>query len=342
MSQKGVGRLVAAVVLLIIAVLLTQRLDDAGTTSDSEPFLAGFSAAADSAHSIRIVSPDADPVEISRKGTEWVLVSRNDYPANTANLRQLFVALASARLVEEKTSNPDNYDKLGVDDPEQGGSGVKLVITGDNAAWSVILGKSAQADYRYARVAGSATSYLIDRNPEVPVDASGWLRPEILDVQSGAVRKVSIRHSDGETIEIEKGTAEERDFNLLAVPEGREPSYPTVGNGIAGALAGLELDDVRPAADSEATSTAVFETWNGLTITAEVYAEDDETWISIRVQQGTVDSVEEDGSAAETEVEESADSINGRVAGWQYRIPDYKKDLLTRRWDDLLKATDTE
>jgi hypothetical protein len=340
MSQKGVGRLVAAVVLLIIAVLLTQRLDDSGTTSETEPFLAGFSATADSAYRIRIVSPDADPVDISRKGTDWVVDSRNNYPADTAKLSQLFIALASAQLVEEKTSNPENYDKLEVDDPEQGGSGRKLDITGDNAAWSVILGKSAQADFRYARIADSATSYLIDRNPEVPDNAAGWLRPEIVDVQAGAVRKLTIRHSDADTIKIEKGAADEREFKLLAVPEGREPSYPTVGTGIAGALAGLELDDVRPAADGDATSTAVFETWAGLTITVDVYTENDENWISIRADQKAADAAEEKGVAVETEVEENADSINRRVAGWQYRIPDYKSELLTRRWDDLLKATD--
>jgi hypothetical protein len=37
-----------------------------------------------------------------------------------------------------------------------------------------------------------------------------------------------------------------------------------------------------------------------------------------------------------------AAAINERVGGWQYRLQDYKKDLLTRGWDDILKAGDTE
>jgi hypothetical protein len=36
--------------------------------------------------------------------------------------------------------------------------------------------------------------------------------------------------------------------------------------------------------------------------------------------------------------EEEANSINARHAGWQYRVPDYKANLLARRWADILKA----
>jgi hypothetical protein len=34
----------------------------------------------------------------------------------------------------------------------------------------------------------------------------------------------------------------------------------------------------------------------------------------------------------------AAAAINARVAGWQYRIPEYQHGQLTRRWADLLKA----
>ena len=34
-----------------------------------------------------------------------------------------------------------------------------------------------------------------------------------------------------------------------------------------------------------------------------------------------------------------AAAINARVAGWRYRIPEYQRGQLTRRWSDLLKAS---
>ena len=43
---------------------------------------------------------------------------------------------------------------------------------------------------------------------------------------------------------------------------------------------------------------------------------------------------------AAVSAEEEADLINARHARWQYRIPDYKANLLARRWTDILKAED--
>jgi hypothetical protein len=37
-----------------------------------------------------------------------------------------------------------------------------------------------------------------------------------------------------------------------------------------------------------------------------------------------------------------AEEINARIAGWQFRIADYKANLLNRRWEDILKPVETE
>ena len=34
--------------------------------------------------------------------------------------------------------------------------------------------------------------------------------------------------------------------------------------------------------------------------------------------------------------------ISSRVNGWQYKVADYKANLLTRRWEDILKAETEE
>jgi len=48
------------------------------------------------------------------------------------------------------------------------------------------------------------------------------------------------------------------------------------------------------------------------------------------------------GDAAETDVQDEAALINDRVSNWQYTIPDYKLNLLKRRFEDLLKAQGKE
>ena len=154
--------------------------------------------------------------------------------------------------------------------------------------------------------------------------------PDIIDVNSGDVRRVTISHADGETIVIEKSDQEQTDFDVVGVPEGRELSYATVGNGVAGALTKLALDDVRVREEMSPTTITTFQTWDGLTITAEVVSDEESSWIAFAAA-----AADEESAVAERVAE-----INTRVSGWQYQIADYKKNLLIRRWDDILKAAD--
>jgi predicted regulator of Ras-like GTPase activity (Roadblock/LC7/MglB family) len=168
--------------------------------------------------------------------------------------------------------------------------------------------------------------------------------PTIVDIPSDRIQKVSIAHADGETIAIEKSSRDLTDFSVLAVPEGRELSYATVGNGIAAALRTLELDDARRTADGDVATTTVFDTWDGLRVTATVSSENDESWVAFHAEElpieADVDSSEDSDAVAATPSDrfESAGDINERLNGWQYRLPDHKTDLLVRRWDDILKS----
>ncbi len=339
MTGRNLKALVAIVVgLLLLLVVLDNKVDrdDLGRA-----LLPGFEAHANDVTAIVIATAGEDaPVELRREADRFVVATRAGYPADIGRLRGLVVALADAQIVEDKTANPENYDKLGVDDPDEGGSGTKIDLSGPDFTYTVILGNSAQGDYRYARVANEPRSYLIDQDPTVPAVAGDWLAPGILDIGADRVARVRISHADGESLVIEKGGEDSTDFEVLDVPDGRELSYATVGNGIGATLDGLELSDVRVAEGDGATTTAVFETLDGLSVTAEVFAEADGHWVGFRAQpvDGGAPGSQGTEASGENEAVRMADEINGRLSGWQYRIPDFKKNLLTRRWDDILKA----
>ena len=375
MTRKNIQVLAAVVVALVLLLVVLDTGDDRGSDTGARPLLAGFEAHANDARRVHVLHPEAEGFTLQRDEDGWVVSARDAYPADVATLRQLIIALADAGIVEDKTSNPDLYERLSVDDPEDGGSGTKIEITGEGFSYSVILGDTAQRNFRYARLPDQATSHLIDRNPDVPENVEDWLVPEVLDVPADRIRSVSITHADGETIAVEKADAALTDFSVLDVPEGRELSYATVGNGIAGALANLELEDVRAAVESTADTRLRFETWDGLELIAEVSAEvgtdGDEHWITFAAAfvppptDAPVPAVGADGNVTDgvinadpvsddpvldvaepivstADVELEVIDINDRLSGWQYRLPDFKKNLLTRRWDDILKAADDE
>jgi hypothetical protein len=327
-TRKNLLFLSAIVVVLVLVILAIESANDNTSAKQGQVLLPGFAGQANEAQRVSIMRPGADTLTIKKVADDWVLAERDNYAADVGKLRALIVALADATIVEEKTSNPELYAKLGVDDPEDGGSGSKVSVEGKEFSHTVILGQSAQGDHRYARVADEAASYLINKNPSI-ADAADWLLPDLLDLESARIRKVSITHEDGDEITVEKSSEDLTDFAVLGIPEGRELSYATVGNGIANALSDLEFEDVRRATESAPATSAVFKTWDGLEVTVETSTENDESWVAF----SATGDAESSSDAADLAAE-----INDRLSGWQYRLPDYKKNLLGRRWEDILKS----
>lgn len=359
-TLRNLGIVLFALVAILIGLELNER--GTGTTATGQPLFDDLRARINDIRELEVEAPGSEPVVI-RSGEEgWVVGNRNDYPANVAKVREVLLALADARVLEQKTSNPERYEALGVRDPDvEGASGTRLTASGGGESFAVIIGNTAQGSNRYVRVAGEATSLLIDTNPVLPDDIGGWLDSELIDVDTATVREVAIEHADGETIRIAKDRQEDADFAVADLPDGRELSYPTAANSIGGALNDLGLEDVRPAGAAGAATTTTVETFDGLRVTVSVFDDDDEaTWIAIDAaaaeaapvpdeetpddEAAAEDGADDTETEAEAEVtpEQRAAQINARVAGREFRIPQYKATQLTRRWDDILAAVDAD
>lgn len=391
MSPRTIKILGVAVVVLFAAVFLIDRQRNSGGSETDELLFPDLKERLDAVTQVTVTDADGK-VTVAREGDTWVLPGKGGYQANTGALRDLLIAVAEARKIEQKTSNSEYYDRLGLLPPGEGeGTGTLVEGAGEGETeFSLILGKAVQREYRYARLPDDAQSWLIDRNPDIPDDAAGWLAADIVDIPSSRIESVTITHADGETIRLAKANEDDANFALEEIPEGRELSYPSVGNGIASAIDGLSLEDVRRAEAGEedgeaAKATTVYTTFDGLQLTFASETANDETWISL--EAGTLpvetenrpdaqadESPESSGgsesdaaepqdaepaeepaseAAAEPATEaadepatpdpaEQAEAINARVNGWEYRIPQYKANQLTRRWDDLLADPEPE
>lgn len=324
MSRRSFQVLAAVAAGLLLLLLLVERGGREADEAIGRVLLPDLEAELENLESVTIEAAGEEAVIIRRNGDAWVVVSRNDFPADVANLRRTVRALAAARVVEEKTAIAANYGRIGVDDPREGGSGTLVRLTAGTYEEDVIVGNPAQGDYRYVRIAGAAPSYLVDRDPGLAEAEGGWLATDVLDISMERIERVRIEHADGETIGIARA-GENDDFKLLDIPEGRELSYPAVADSIARALEQLTLTDVEAGTDAPVTITTTFETRDGLTITARVASMDDRDLVAFGA---TADG-------AQAPVDEAV-AINDRVEGWWYELPGHKAGLFTRRWADLL------
>ena len=325
MNTRNLKVLAAIVAILFGAFLLLDSGNQNG--SANEPWLPGLKDQLNDITEVVVDNGDST-LTIVKSDNAWQVVERDNYPADVAKLRDLLLALGEAEIVESKTSNPENYQQLGVEDPNPApeSNAVGITVRGDRIERTAIIGNSAQASFRFARESGAEQSVLINKNPTLPSGASGWMMRELVEIPAERIASVSIVHTDGEEIRLSKATQDETTFNVDNIPSGRELSYASVANGMGGVLATLEMEEVRKTPEQFSPNvTTTFTLFDGLAVTIDSVTDGESSWIDIRAE------------AAEDEAAAEADEINARVAGWQYQVVDYKANLLKRRFEDILK-----
>lgn len=349
------------------AALLLSGGDDTRTNAGSalgEALLPALNPSINDIDSVQV--SDGDQVITLERGEDgWSIRERDGYAAQVGRVRELLLALAEATLLEEKTSNPENYAALGLAEP------TTVTLTGEafDEPLQVSLGNGARrGSATYVRRSAEAPSWLASGNISAEADALSWLDPIILNVPGERIQSVTITHADGEVVRIEKASAQETGYSLLDVPEGQELRYDAIANPIGSTLANLRLEDVSAAATTassldgaEALTQVRYLTFDGLALDVAIFAAGDAQWLTM---QASVDEeqaqrfappsdasetdaspmAEEDASASGDEeleplaqVQAEAEALNARLGPWVYRVGRYKLEQLTRRMDDLVQ-----
>jgi len=280
LNHKAIG--VLAVLALVgagAAIWATRPTSGGGTETPAEGAgLAGKPALpelAKRAGDVAQITVKRAPMEfnIKKDGDVWHVVEKANYPAKDETVRQVVVGLSQLTLDEPKTSRPDQYTKLGVEDPvppppESADKAVpqSALVTLKDAAGqpitSVILGNpkygaagvsGTSTPQLYIRKAGDKQAWLVTGQVDVPREATGWLESKFADIKRERVKSVTVTQPDGSVVAAGRDNQSEA-FKVQNVPAGRELKDAGVGESIAGAMTGLTFQDVVPAGSIEATA----------------------------------------------------------------------------------------
>jgi hypothetical protein len=334
----------ALVMLVVVAGVILTREPTRGRRQEQALLQPGLKGQLNEIRQIVLTGPGNKTIATLEQGaSSWTVAERSNYPADVRRIRRNLLALADARLVEEKTSSPDNYARLGVEDPDSpAAGGVQLTITDGKTRASIIVGLPASGNggQTYVRRKGEAASWLVAGQFDLGRTAGEWLDQSLTDIPAQRIQSVTISHPGLPTVRIQRpassggkaSASSPTEFLVSDVPPGRELSYPGVGNGVASALADLRLEDVQPrealGADPGKPVVARFLTTDGLVI--EVSA-----W---RLATGTRVTFLASG---EGEAAKEAAALNERLASWVYTLPSHKTEQLTSRLEDLLAPAAT-
>lgn len=360
-------RLIVLVILALLAIVgavwLSSERDLRRGESAGSPVFPTLSGALNDITEVRLVKAGGQTAVTLKRGEKhWQVVERSLYPADGGKLRKLLIDLAELRILEQKTSNPENYAVLGVEDVSAPtATGVRLELSGAPQPIALIVGKSAGGRSSYARAGESAASIVVTPALTLDTEPKNWLDRVVVDIAANRVQQASISGGKGAAYIALRESRERTDLTVRDLPKGRELASPTAANPIASAFSGLSFEDVRAVPADEQWGTdaaqAEYRLFDGTILEITGRKDGEQHWIRLTAR---FDDAQQQrfvvAPAAETqtptapasppvsepkpeEARSQAQVLAARFAGWAYEIPAYQYDALFRPLDELLKST---
>jgi len=329
-SRRVVILLGAGVLIIAFAIWLSSRRHLDRATLSGDLVLPGFESVVNTVTEVRLTKGDQTHTTLKKGSADWTVAER-DYPADSGKVRKLLLDLGALNVVEEKTHNPANYAKLGVEDPTNPkATGTRIDVVTPTKVYGLILGKTSSSKSGYVRVPTTQTALLAAPSIYTDAEPKSWLDHTLIDIKQERVQKVEEKPAEGPSFTVSREKKEQTDFTVSNIPKGRELTSPVAADPIAGALGGLTLDDVRKAggAGEAKLSHAIYHTFDGLEL--DVAGRKD----------GTHDLISFTAHSTAKETADEAQKLTTQLQGWEYEVPSYKYDSIFHSLDDLLKPVE--
>ena len=364
--MRGNSKLVMAaalVALMVVLVTVFGRQQVPGSAAQNALWLPELKPVLPQLRKVALQS-SSERVTLERTEAGWGVVERSGYPVDFKSLEELLRAVSEARLLEQKTSKPEYFSRLGLVDIEQPQSKAVLLelwAAPEQALVRVLLGDPAETRKgRYVRAASGTETWLIDQSPEPLTGAADWIDRHFLDVDFARVARVTRTLPNGTGFVAERATPEAASLSVRELPEGRKPRYEAVFDGAARAVLSAEIEDVKPLKQSdfaaEDTVKTLIETKDGLELEVDATKDESGSWVRVKAQAvaartedtrtaepAALDAA--DAAAAETDGVELAGAvdppdpaaIDKRLGNWTFKVSDYVYGELSKSLEGYLE-----
>lgn len=357
MKRRFLYTVVLTLFAVLVVVVMSPREKSPGVPVADGLWLPELAANINDVNRVEIISAGNQTVAtLVKSANGWLLEESGGYRANWSKLRGLLGDMAQARVIEKKTDKPAYYARLGVEDISADNAGGVLVkISFDHQTTSVLVGHSAEGRTgRYVRLQDAAGSALVDRQFDVSSVQLDWIDSSIVDINQAQVAEVEVIHPAAERLLVTRISADQTDFDLVGLPQGREIKNSWSVNSLASIFSMLNMETVKPADTvdwARAVKVRVL-LFSGMEIMADAVVDGDEYLLRLRASHPAAAVVSKDDGAtdeqrdinkrAAEEVRQAVENINQKVAGWAFGITQYKYDAIVRKPEDLLKPMESE
>ncbi|WP_193074005.1 DUF4340 domain-containing protein [Pseudomonas sp. FME51] len=263
-------------------------------------------------------------VELARHEGGWGVVSHAGFPVQQERLAALMHAVRGARVIEEKTDDPEHHARLGLDMRVPDSEALQVALHSPSLDFGLIYGDRVGSG-QLARFIDNNQVLLLNRPLSISVSAHDWLALNVIDIPMQELATARWTHADGETLEFDKAAESDYNLRLLGsdeVPQGGNERWI---NSMVLALINLTAQNVVLRDDlalGEPMLTMQVTTWSGAELAASLHDVDGRYWLLIDSYTPPQDG----------ELNVYADSR------WAYQVGIGQLENLNKRQADILRS----
>ena len=305
--------------------------------------------------SIQIGSGE-DALRLVRRGTQFTIASKNDYPADTQKINRLLIDLTDLRISELVTDDAENHDSLKISE-ENAESLIQFfdasgqLITGVAIGSRHVVEGGTGPSQRYVRLLSNPNVFLAEGVPNVSDSALEYVDKDLLSLDKDEIAQVavSLRADSGYVLKASQDGAE-TGYTLEELPEGRELDE-SQAESLFSAFTTVTLQDLYKAEelgqDLKPAGTVVCTLKNQLAYRLELLKKDEKFYARVSakflgdskiVKENRVESDEElKAKEAKLLALDTAESFTKLHQDWLYKVQSWKAEKLLTAREDLLK-----
>ena len=308
-----------------------------------------------------VITGKGKTLNLVKRDEDWTIKQTGGYPALFTKIKPVIIGISELKVIDAKTSNPELYSRLGVEDPSGNRATSHLVTlksdTGDLA--SLIIGHRQKSsapgnEGLYVRLPDQSRSLLVEGRVEVSSNVTDWIDRNLFNIGPERIKSIRVNHpGDGEFV-----LSRENDIDKLAmadVPADKEPQSEVILSRMQTLLQDFfannikSKDSVQFPADSVITTVRTFDGLVATITSARINNENlshlafefDQT-AAVAYAADNADNHDGKDAAAGPDVKTEAADLDRKYSPWVFVVPDFKFELLTRGKDKLVKDKTAE
>jgi len=287
----------------------------------------------------------------------WTVRELHGYPAQTATVRRFLLGVAGLAIRSRKTSNPDNYALVDLNDPEDSNSQAARVVIRDRDGGemaSFLAGKIRPASdvdnpdpergesglkdlsQIFVRLPEAPTVWLVEGALDIAREPTDYInRDRLTDTPRTTIRTVTVTRPDAETVTVTRA-AQGEDFELQDIADGMRLKNQFQLNDLVDLFVNLKFEDVTaadevawPGDGDDAGLVATMTAFDKSTVVME-QGEDanGESWIRLRAEAPPAPEPTDTDESSNDAGAKGGENGDGETAA-----PDTSRaDELNQRW----------